>query len=272
MVLYNIKFVQKLSVCKEGKVSTTLSLRRISTISCLIVALVISGCSSTPQTSPPATPVPTTQIEPAPAVSTLTPEAAPDPVSPWTEYEYEAFHFNFSYPTDWFGPDVYEADGSLRIAIGSDVVYPYGTNREDQISTIPDAYYITIQYNQNQSNLTWDDLVNSGWITTYLELQDLEPGATSSTIRSLAIKVRDINLGDFKGVEYIFTLPDTAQTERVYGREIVAFDENLNMLRIMGSPNLVTINNESNWKTDYQRVDESYQEIFRFIADSIIVN
>ncbi len=175
-------------------------------------------------------------------------------------------------PQTGIGPDVYEVDGTLRIAIGSDVVYPYGTSREDQISTIPDAYYITIQYNQNQTNMTWDDLVNSGWITTYLELQDLEPGATSSTIRSLAIKVRDVNLGGFQGVEYIFTLPDTAQTERVYGRQIVAFDENLNMLQIMGSPNLVTISDQENWKADYQSVDESYQEIFRFIADSIIVN
>ena len=252
--------------------STTHSLRRISTISCFILALLISGCSSTPQTSPTDAPAAATQVEPAPEDPTSTPEAAAEPVSPWTDFEYEALQFSFSYPTDWYGPDVYEVDGTLRIAIGSDVVYPYGTSREDQISTIPDAYYITIQYNQNQTNMTWDDLVNSGWITTYLELQDLEPGATSSTIRSLAIKVRDVNLGDFKGVEYIFTLPDTAQTERVYGRQIVAFDENLNMLQIMGSPNLVTISDQENWKADYQSVDESYQEIFRFIADSIIVN
>jgi len=244
-------------------------------IGSIITLLGISGCSLSSQTNPPdtlspaAVPSATTQVEPSVAIPTSAPEATEDLSQEWTDYKNENFQFSFAYPSTWYGPDVYESDGTLRLAIGSDVVYPYGTSREDQISTIPDAYYITIQYNQNQNNLTWDDYVNSGWITSYLELRDLEEGGSYSTIRSLAIKVRDVTLGSFQGVEYIFTLPDTAQTERVYGREIVVFDQDLNMLQITGYPNMVEISDESNWKADYQRVDESYLENFERIAQSI---
>jgi hypothetical protein len=238
------------------------------------VLLVGAGCAPTApeqavvsETTEPLPP--TSEVAPSEAAPAPTSPAAEDPAGQWTEYQNENFQFRFAYPSDWFGPDVYESDGSLRLAVGSDVVYPYGTSREDQINTLPDAYFITIQYNQNQSNLTWDDYVNSGWITSYLELRDLGEGESYSTARSLSIKVRDITLGRFQGLEYIFTLPDTAQTERVYGRQIVAFDQDLNMLQIMGQPNLVTISDESSWKTDYQRVDESYQEVFRSLAESI---
>lgn len=242
----------------------------------VLALLVLTGCSAAKPDEPlvvestiPVLPTSTSEVsEPLPSA---TPEGSEAPGDAWVEYTNQNFQFRFSYPAAWFGPDAYESDGSLRLAIGSDVVYPYGTSREDQINTVPDSYFITIQYNQNQSNMTWDDLVNSGWITSYLELKDQPDGATSNTARSLVIRVGEVSLGSFTGLEYIFTLPDTAQTERVYGREIVAFDENLNMLRVMGTPNLVTISDESNWKADYQRVDEAYQEIFRTVVGSIVL-
>jgi hypothetical protein len=252
------------------------SARKLSLAAVLTVALlVMSGCApSAPEeivvesTIPVLPPAETETMEPAPE-PTL--QSTDNPSGQWTAYSNQAYQFQFSFPADWFGPDVYEWEDGLRLAVGSDLVYPYGTSREDQINTVPDSYFITIQYDLNKQNKTWDDFVNSGWITSYLELQDLEVGASTSTVRSLVIKVGEVTLGNFKGLEYIFTLPDTAQTERVYGREILAFDDNLNMLRITAAPNLVTISDESSWKTDYQRVDESYQEIFRYVAESITI-
>ena len=149
----------------------------------------------------------------------------------------------------------HETEGSLRLVVGSDVVYPYGTSRKEQITTVPDSYYITIQYFENIESRTWDDFINSGWIDAYLGLLELENGGSITTPRSLTIRVKEITLGDFQGLEYISTLSDTAQTERVYLREIMAFDDDLNWLRITGSPNLVVIMDPDNWKDDFSRVD-----------------
>ena len=164
---------------------------------------------------------------------------------------------------------MYESEGSLRLEVGSDVVYPYGTSREDQITTVPDSYYITIQYFENIQGRTWDDFISSGWIDSYLELLRMEDGEFFTTARSLVIRVREFSLGDFQGLEYIATLSDTAQTERGYLREIMAFDENLNWLRITGSPNLVVITDPENWKDDFSRVDLANLDIFTTLAESI---
>jgi hypothetical protein len=232
--------------------------------SCTAKSTSGSGISQSPITdSSTASPEITT------SVPSLTPDAPDTPASEWLEYSDQTLPFHFLYPSSWYGPDVYAWEDGLRLEIGSDLVYPYGTSREDQVSTVPDSYYVTIQYNLNRQNLSWEDLVNSGWFTTYLELSDLEAGGSITTARSLAIKVREVTLGNFQGQEYIVTLPENAQTERVYIREIVAFDDNLNWIRITGSPNLVTVQDQTSWKTDYQRVDESYLDIFRAVADSI---
>ena len=66
---------------------------------------------------------------------------------------------------------------------------------------IPDSYYITIQYFENIQGRTWDDFIASGWITTYLELLDLADGESVTTPRSLTIRGKEINLGDFQGLE-----------------------------------------------------------------------
>ena len=97
----------------------------------------------------------------------------------------------------------------------------------------------------------------------------MEDGGSISTIRSLTIRVREVKLGNFQGLEYIATLSDTAQTERVYIREIMAFDEDLNWLRITGSPNLVQISDLEKWKNDYSRVDLENLDIFTALAKSI---
>jgi hypothetical protein len=211
-----------------------------------------------------------TPTEDSPMVETEpTPTPTEDPFGDWMEYQNESYGFRFLYPEDWFGPEAYETEGSLRIEVGSDQVYPYGTSREDQVTSIPDSYYILIQYVENTAGRSWDDFINSGWIDSYLGLQEMEDGGSISTARSLVIRVREVSLGNFQGLEYIATLSETAQTERFYAREIVAFDEELNWLRITGFPNLVQIEDPENWKNDYSRVDQSYLETFQILLESI---
>ena len=52
----------------------------------------------------------------------------------------------------------------------------------------------------------------------------------------------------------------------------MAFDEDLNWLRISGFPNLVEITDESNWKEDYRRVDQANLDIFHKLVESILIN
>ncbi|MCD6423895.1 MAG: hypothetical protein J7L35_00170 [Anaerolineales bacterium] len=254
----------------SNRQSTRYSALKFIFLAGLLFALVLSACSAAGpkiQDEVPLAPSATLK-EPD---STPTPEATENPFGDWLEYTNEGLGFRYLYPSSWYGPDVYESEGSLRLEVGSDVVYPYGTSREDQVNTVPNSYYITIQYFENIQGRTWDDFINSGWIDTYLGLLELEDGESITTVRSLTIRVREVSLGDFQGLEHIATLSDTAQTERGYMREIMAFDKNLNWLRITGSPNLVEITDPENWKDDYRRVDQANLELFHTLADSIII-
>lgn len=227
-----------------------------------------SGCASpTPvetvsQASPTAADIPTEEPTPLP-------EPTENPFGDWLEYRNGEYGFRFLYPADWFGPEVYESDGSLRIEVGSDQVYPYGTSREDQITSVPDSYYILIQYVENREGRTWDDYTSSGWIDTYLELLDKEDGHFILTPRLVATRIGEVNLGDFSGLMYLATIPDNAQTERAYTREVVLFDSELNWLRISAMPNLVQIADVSQWKNDYARVDTANLETFLTLLESI---
>ena len=87
----------------------------------------------------------------------------------------------------------------------------------------------------------------------------------------MEIKVRDLEIGRFKGVEYIATLSETAQTERFYSRQVFLMDEQLNILMISGSPNNVEVADPANWKADFQRVDEDNLEAFYHVIESIVI-
>lgn len=245
-----------------------MKIKIISIMIGIILLVLVSGCAaSTPveteiPTSPTAADLPTEEPTPLP-------EPTGNPFGDWLEYRNEEYGFRFLYPADWFGPEVYESDGSLRIEVGSDQVYPYGTSREDQITSVPDSYYILIQYVQNREGRTWDDYTSSGWIDTYLELLDKEDGQFILTPRLVATRIGEVNLGDFSGLMYLATIPDNAQTERAYAREVVLFDSELNWLRISAMPNLVQIADVNQWKNDYARVDTANLETFLTLLESI---
>ncbi len=253
----------------NNRQSTKYTLIRFFILTSLIASLVLSACSAaTPDITAENPPPPTATLDKGPAY-TSTPEATKNPYGDWMEYTNDTVGFRYLYPAAWYGPEVYETEGSMRLEVSSDVVYPYGTGRTEQITTVPDSYSITIQYFENIEGRTWDDFINSGWIDAYLGLLELENGGSITTPRSLTIRMKEVSLGDFQGLEYIGTLSETAQTERVYLREIMAFDENLNWLRITGSPNLVVITDPENWKDDFSRVDLANLDIFTTLAESI---
>ena len=151
-------------------------------------------------------------------------------------------------------------------------MYPYGTDRSAQIYSLKDSYYVVIQYTRNSSNGTLEEYrANQPWTDTYFALLDLQDGESLSDLRSLSIRVRQLTLGQFEGLEYIATLSETAQTEPVYMRQVILFDEHLNALNITGTPNNVDLTGSEGWREAYQRVDEANQDAFHQLLDSLAV-
>lgn len=232
-------------------------MKKVLVLSLLIGILILSACA--PQATPMSSPVDTTKVPLATVVPKIETAASPQ----WTAYTNATFGLSFQYPSEWFGPDEYVVEQTLRLQIGSDVVYPYGTDRTEQIYTVPNSYAITIQYSQNDQVAVWGD--------TYNSLLSLQDGESLSDARDKLIRIGTVSIGVFDGIEYIATLSDTAQTEPVYARQVVLFDENSNALTIMGSPNNVMLADNADWRDAYRLIDEANQDVFHAVVESMTI-
>jgi hypothetical protein len=246
-------------------------MNRILLLTLLTVVILLSACTFGEQSTPnslPAAPVsaPTETTVPTAAQATEPPTLAPpvvaDPATTWQSYANRDFGLSFQFPPGWYGPDEYVSDGTLRVAVGSDVIYPYGTDRTEQIYTQPDSYYVTLQYSQNDPE--------SFWPGTYETLLAMQDGESQQSARGLVIRQRAFDLGRLKGIEFISTLPDTAQTEPLYIRQVVLLGEPGEVLVVMGTPNNVQVG-EAGWREAYQAVDEANLPLFRQLVESIVV-
>ena len=235
-------------------------MKKTATLSLFVMILTLNACVPSPVTLPTAEPA--ISIETQMPTVILPTEA--DQSATWKPYTNNSFGFGFEYPSNWFGPSEYISDGTLRVEVGSDKVYPYGEQPE-QPSDVKNSYNVVIQYAKNNQNLYWKD--------TYQSLQNLKDGESLSGTRSLIIRVRQLDLGRFKGFEYITTLSETAQTDRAYAREVMLFDEQTNdLLTIMGQPNNVEVSNGATWRDVYQTIDETNLIFFHKIVESITVS
>jgi hypothetical protein len=253
--------------CKEHAMKKTLPL------SLSIIILVLSACSSAvnaTQTGLPGTQpasIPATQ-SPLPPTATQTQAlAAGNPTAASTAgdqtYSNEEFGLSFTYPAGWFGPSEYVSDKTLRVEVGSDTVYPYGEVPE-QPSSVKNSYSVVVQYTQNNQNPFWQD--------TYQSLQNMKDGESLAGTRSLLIRVRQFALDRFSGFEYIATLPETAQTEAVYTRDIMLVDQaNGDILTVMGQPVNVELSNAVDWRAAYQAIDQANLPAFQGIVSSLTV-
>jgi hypothetical protein len=233
--------------------------------------LVLTGCGTAPDAAAPtaAQETPTRAPDELP---TSAPEPTPDPYPGWKTYTNESFGLSFRYPSTWFGPDVYEFEDGVRLAVGSDVVYPYGTGPEDRQPGAPNAYGVIIQYTANTSGWTLEQYrTEQPWLNDYLSVLDMQDGESSTTARSLTIRVRGLTVGRFTGVEFVGTLSDTAQTERYYSRNAFLMDEDGNVLTVMGSPENAEIADPANWRETFEAVDAANRDVLYGLIDSIEV-
>lgn len=220
----------------------------------MLAACMLSSCSfSVTVPSLPANQIPAT--------------SSPVAAAPSTElrsYYNSTTGLGFQYPSNWFGPDEYISDEMLRVEVGSDKVYPYGTGLEERVYERRNSYYVVIQYAKNDQSQYRKDIYQ-----LLLTLKDGEELLTDG--HGVLIRVGELKIGGFAGIEFISTIPIEAQTEPVYTRQAILFDRQSNLLSIMGTPNNVEINIAENWRDAYRMVDEANREVFHQIARSVSI-
>lgn len=252
-------------------------MKKTIALSISMIALLISACAprATPATDIPTQlptvvdeiptmidETPTSVAIPSPTITDVVPTLTL-PAKDQKQYMNSTFNFGFSYPADWFGPDEYISDNTLRVAVGSDVVYPYGEVPEKP-STVTNSYLVVIQYTKNNQN----SLPNE----TYEQLANLEDGESQDDGRNLTTRVRAVQLGRFDGFEYLTTLSETAQTEHFYMRQVLLIDKVTNdVITVMGQPNNVEVTDPAAWRDVYMQIDQDNWEIFQSIVESINV-
>lgn len=226
-----------------------------------MLLLALSACA--PQAV--ATPTPSPTDEPVVVVATPAAELPTATASaPATKsYTNSSFGLAFQFPADWFGPDEYISEQTLRVAVGSDVVYPYGEVPEEP-SQVKNSYSIVIQYTKHNQNTIFTD--------TYQVLAGLKDGESVSGVRGLTTRVRQIQLGRFAGFEYTSTLSETAQTDWFYTREVILIDQqSQDVLTVMGQPNNVEVGAGANWRDVYRALDETNAAFFHEIVESTTI-
>lgn len=180
----------------------------------------------------------------------------------YKKYNSSKQKISFEYPSEWQGPEVYEYDYGLRAEIGTDKVYPYGTDPTQRTYTKENNYYVVVQLDRAQPDTNPN-------IEQFKELQSLPSGQSLETTRNLTTKVRNFETNDYKGVEFISTLSATAQTERFYVREAILINENNDVVTVMGSPDNVGVAENGDWRLTYKAMDVTYLSDFEHIVDSI---
>ncbi len=240
-------------------------MKRVIGIYLLLAVLISSGCAPavTANSTPPPVSKPSPQYETPVATNVTATEVSQAPET--KQYSNTAFGLSFQYPASWYGPDEYVSGQTLRVAVGSDVVYPYGEPPVEP-SQVRNSYIIVIQYSRGDQSEPWMDTLHT--------LSSLKDGESVSGARGKIIRIRQLELGTLTGFEYIATLSDTAQTEPVYNREVI-LTNNLSsafaVLTISGSPNNVEIAQGTSWQKAYQAIDEANTKSYHEIVESITI-
>jgi hypothetical protein len=228
-----------------------------------VMLLTLSACTPLTAISPSPSGSAEAVLSEVGPTSSAVPQITPVNSTLSKTYTNSDFGLQFNYPAAWFGPDEYVSDQTLRVAVGSDTVYPYGTDRAEQLYTKSNSYYVVVQYTKDNQNNYWQN--------DYLALVGLKDGESVSSMRNQLIKVRQLKLGRFTGIEYLSTLSDTAQTEPVYIRQVILFDDQSDLLTLMGTPNNVDLSSGTGWLEAYQKVDAENAALFDEIVASLTI-
>lgn len=221
----------------------------------LLTALFIIAVTACTAVAAPDLTNTNTAVVPTQNVATMAPQIK--------TYKNSQFGLTFQVPENWYGPEEYIDGQTLRVEIGSDVVYPYGTDPSEQTYTKMNSYTIVVQYMHGDNAAAWTD--------TYQAVEKLADGESVSGTRSKLIRVGEHSFGKFHGIEFISTLSETAATEPTYIREVIFFDDASNVLSVMGTPNRVDIPEGTPWLDVYKKIDSENVDVFHDLINTLAV-
>jgi hypothetical protein len=228
----------------------------------LLLSSSIGACARQKIESPVLPPTPT--MEPLMPPLTELPAHNEDNAQQKT-YDNDLFGLQFYYPDNWFGPDEFVMNRNLRVEVGSDKVFPYGTGLEERVYEIRNSYYVTVQYSEDDQDPYWKDI--------YQSLLSLHDGESVTDMHNTTTRIRQVDQGAFLGIEYITTPAAGALTEPFLLRQIIMFNQQSNdLLVVTGQPMNVDLVDSSTWLDSYQAVDEAHLDDFRAIVGSIRVS
>ncbi|MCA9899351.1 MAG: hypothetical protein KC433_14260 [Anaerolineales bacterium] len=179
------------------------------------------------------------------------------------EYANSAFGLSFLLPANWFGPEEYVSEQTLRVEVGTDAVYPYGTDPTERPEAKPNAYHVVVQYDKDGQSGDMND--------TYQTLAAMQDGESLSDARGMIIRIRPLDLNGLTGYEYIATLSETAQTTAVYSRMSILTDAQGNFVTVLGTPSQVELADGTSWQDAYRLIDEVNLPAYHQIVSSISV-
>jgi|WetSurMetagenome_2_1015567.scaffolds.fasta_scaffold120665_3 hypothetical protein len=192
----------------------------------------------------------------------------------WKVFVDEKLGIKVYFPEDWNGPAIYVEENVIWLEIGTDNVYPYGTNLEYREIVHKNSYSIDIIYYKNGTGIKntegfkWFKHISD--YSVYKKLLDLPNGQTILHMKSILSKVKNYSICNYRGVEYIETLPDYMETDYYYSRQLTIINDEYSYLEIIGEPQNVDIVLDENWRDSYRGVDEAYLDIYRQIINRII--
>jgi hypothetical protein len=222
--------------------------------------LALAACAPAAAITPTIPPPDEPPTLPPTKMPTGTPTLPPDEPPATKTYSNAEFGLAFQYPGEWFGPEEYISGQSLRVEIGSDKVYPYGELPEEP-SEVTDSYNVVVQYDKGTG-------AEPEILAT---LRGLGDGESFSTARSLVTRVRPVEIGGLQGFEYVVTLPEGAQTEWVYLREVLLYDPQTgDRLTVRGQPTNVLVEGDV-WRAAYRAVEQTFLTALEDIVASISV-
>jgi len=108
-------------------------------------------------------------------------------------------------------------------------------------------------------------------IKAYLSLTLIQDGESALVGKEYCTRLSAFTQGDFRGMEYIDTVPANGEAGYWWTHDIVLADSQTRVITVTGQPLASKGLPADNWRDLHQAEDEQYQKIYRRIVNSISV-
>lgn len=223
--------------------------------------------------------IPSSLIPTSDPTATISAIPTSDPTANWKTYENKTFNIAFKFPPDWLGPEVYEHQDGFFSEVGTDKVYPYFTLKDKKLYEKKNSYYIRVQFERRPTQFSISQykailFQTQTAVQRELSLVSKKDGETYTDIMYSLTRIREVKIGNFKGVEFISSISGSAgeTTDWVYSnqvRKVLLINDNYDIFSIVGSPNNIDISGIENWKEVYDKIDKDNLNIFRQFVETV---